>query len=171
MTFRFTEKVRRRLGIPPSALAAVPSTVEATEWHGNVLTLARRPVYLVTHSLSLFSVLIPAAGASAPATLARAIRLHVREALAREGIAPEASARILDDAPDQFCKATDRGVLGSMNDFANMAAWEAHDHNSADLRLLQHTADQQINEAPMSRLGMGSPRAVLRLLLHPRGSS
>src|SRR5262249_22969651 len=135
----------------------------------NLLTLARRPAYLVTHSLSLFSVLFLAAGASTPATLAEAIRRHVREALAREGIAPDAAGRILDEGPDLFCKATDRGLLGSMNDFAQMADWAAYDHDSADPKLLRQTADQQMNDAPMGRLGMDSPRQVLDALLRPRG--
>ena len=171
MRFRCTEKVRRRLHLPPSTLAEVPAAVEATEWHCHLLTLARRPAYLVTHSLSLFSVLFVAAGASTPATLADAIRRHVREALAREGIAPQSAARILDEGPDQFCKATDRSILGSMNDFANAADWAAYDHQSAAPELLQRTADEQMNEAPMSRLGMESPRAVLRMLLQPRGAA
>jgi len=146
-------------------LAEVPATVEATEWHCNILTLARRPAYLVTHSLSLFSVLFLAAGASTSATLADSIRRHVRQALARERIEPHAAARIVDDGRDQFCKARDRGVLGSMNDFANAADWAAYDHQSADPQLLQQTADEQMNASPMSRLGMESPRAVLRALL------
>ena len=171
MTFRCTEKVRRRLHLLPSALASAPPTVDATEWHCNLLTLARRPVYLVTHSLSLFSVLCLAAGASRPATMADAIRRQVRRALAREGVSPHAAGRILDEGPDQFCRATDRGVLGSMNDFANMADWETYDHRSANPAFLERTADRQMNEAPMSRLGMESPRVVLRALLQSRGTA
>jgi hypothetical protein len=79
--------------------------------------------------------------------------------------------RILDDGPDQFCKAGDRGVLGSMNDFANMADWAARDHASADVVLLQRTADEQMNSAPMSLLGMESPREVLHALVSPRGNA
>jgi uncharacterized protein DUF6933 len=171
VTFRCTEKVRRRLRLSPAALADVPEMVEAAEWHCNVLTLARRPAYLVTHSLSLFSVLFLAAGASTPETLAEAIRGHVRRALTREGIALDAARRILDEGPDHFCKATDRGVLGSMTDFALMADSAAYEENSADPDLLVHTADSQLNESPMSRLGMDSPRSVLRALLQPRGTA
>ena len=145
--------------------------VEGAEWHCNLLTLARRPAYLVTHSLSLFSVLFLAAGASTPETLADAIRRHVRKALTREGIALDAARRILNEGPDHFCKATDRGVLGSMNDFANMADWAAYEESSADPDFLAHTADKQMNESPMSRLGMDSPRRVLRALLQPRGTA
>jgi hypothetical protein len=79
--------------------------------------------------------------------------------------------RVLDEGPDEFCKATDRGVLGSMNDFAFMAHWAAEDHQSADPALLAHTADEQMNAAPMSRLGRDSPVDVLRLLLQPRGNA
>jgi len=171
MTFRCTEKVRKRLRLTPALLSPVPDDVIATEWHCHVLTLARRPAFLVTHSLSLFTVLFPAAGASSPVALAAAMGGHVREALGRHGYSPEDAWRILDEGPDQFSKATDRGVLGSMNDFANMAHWAAHDHQSADPALLAWTADEQMNRAPMSRLGMESPQHVLRQLLRPRGTA
>jgi hypothetical protein len=61
-------------------------------------------------------------------------------------------------------------VLGSTNDFANAPDWAAYDHQSADPELIERTADEQMNEAPMSGLRMESPREVLRLLLHPRGA-
>jgi hypothetical protein len=169
VTFRCTGKVQRRLRLTPARLAPPPATPDATEWHCNVLTLARRPSYLVTHSLSLFTVLFPAAGAASPVALAAAVRQQIREALARNGYRPAEAARILDAGPDQFCKATDRSVLGSMNDFANMADWAAHDHQSADPALLALTADEQMNGAPMSMLGMDSPLDVLHLLLRPQG--
>ena len=171
MTFRCTEKVRKRVGVGPALLAPPPDLVAANEWYCNVLTLARRPVYMVTHALSLFTLLFPAAGASTPAALAAAVRVQVRAALARQGFAPEAAGRILDEGPDQFCKTTDRGVLGSMNDFARMADWTAYDHQSADPDLLAMTADEHMNPAPMTVLGMESPRDVLRLLLEPRGQA
>jgi hypothetical protein len=41
-----------------------------------------------------------------------------------------------------------------MNDFANAADWAAYDHASADPDRLQRTVDEQMNESPMSHLGM-----------------
>jgi uncharacterized protein DUF6933 len=169
--FRCTEKVRKRLRLAPSLLAEVPGAAAATEWHCNLLHLARRPAYLVTHSLSLFTALFPAAGISSPADLADAVRRHAREALGRHGFAPEAIRRVVDEGPDEFCKNTDRRVLGSMNDFAQLADWSAYQHQSADAALLAWAAEQQMNPAPMGLLGMKAPRDVMRLLLEPRGTA
>jgi hypothetical protein len=172
LTLRCTEKVRKRLHLGPALLTATPAAiVAAADWHCHVLTLARRPTFMVTHSLSLFTVLFPAAGAASPAGLAAAVRHHVRDALARHGYPPGAAGRILDDEEAHFSRATDRSVLGSMNDFADMAFWAVHEHGSADPALLAATADEQMNRAPMSRLGMGRPREVLRLLLQSQGNA
>jgi hypothetical protein len=171
VTFRCTRKVRDRVRLAPDLPSSTSDVVEATEWYCDLLMLGRRPAYLVTHAPSLFTVLFPAAGASSPGSLGVAVRQHVREALARAGYPPGAAGRVLDEGPDLFCKTADRGVLGSMNDFAGMASWAVQDNGSADPALLAMTADEQMNEAPMSRLGMESPRNVLRLLLEPRASA
>jgi hypothetical protein len=171
VTFRCTQKVRDRLKLNDRALAPVPAEVEATDWYCHLLVLQRRPVYMVTHALSLFTVLFPAAGAAVPAAFAAAARREIRAGLIRTGYPQESETRVLDEAADRFCKATDRRVLGSMNDFSNLSLFTTHDAQSVQPWVLDDAVDRQINPSPMSFLGMESPRDVMRLLLQPRGNA
>src|SRR5260221_6203959 len=60
VVFRLTSKARSKLRLADSELASPGPEVAAAEWYCNVITLARRPFFLVAHSLSLFGVLVPA---------------------------------------------------------------------------------------------------------------
>jgi hypothetical protein len=76
-----------------------------------------------------------------------------------------------------FAPATDRSVLGSLNDFARMAAAQAQFDGglrACDLAAINH----QLNRTPMSRLKMASPIETTRRVLengdvsaHENGSS
>ncbi len=164
MTFRCTSKARKKLRLAVADLADAPSSTAATEWHCNVVTLGRRPFFLFAHSLSLFGFLVPAAGNSAFESFGDMFRGHANEVLQIEGMHGDTAGKILDDGPDRFCRAADRGVLGSMVDFANMCRFLIDDEGHVDPIVL-HRAHELINESPMSRLNMESPRRALRTLL------
>jgi hypothetical protein len=166
VTFHCTSKAQGRLGLGPVHLAP-PEAPTATDWYCNLLTLGRRPVFLVAHALSLFAVLVPAAGSSSPGAYGDAFREQARELLAAEGYRPDHVRKVIDDGPDVFCRASDRRILGSMVDLAHLSGFVVADEGSLDLR----RCHDQIHEAPMSLLGMESPRQVLRSLLAARGSA
>jgi hypothetical protein len=170
MNFRCTKKAQVRLRLTPSGLAPVPDTVSMVDWHCNVVTLGKRPLFLFAHSQSLYAFFVAAAGNSPLDAFGRAFRDQLAAALVREGIAASLSERLMDDGPDTICRATDRRVLGTMNDHVNMSRFSVEDAGGLDDRVLAKIHDD-INESPMSILGMESPRRVFHALLSRRGAA
>jgi hypothetical protein len=170
MNFRCTRKAQVRLRVAPSGLAPVSNTVSTADWHCNVVTLGKRPFFLFAHSQSLYAFLVAAAGNSSLDAFGRAFRAHLATALAREGIAASMGEKLADEGPDTICRATDRRVLGTMNDHLNMSRYFVEDAGGLDDRVLAKIHDD-INESPMSILGMESPRRVLHALLSRRVSN
>jgi hypothetical protein len=166
VTFHCTSKAQERLRLGPVQLARTEAPT-ATDWYCNLITLGRRPVFLFAHTLSLFAVLVPAAGSSSPGALGDAFREQARELLASEGYRPDHVRKVIDDGPDFFGRASDRRILGSMVDLAHLSAFVVADEGSLDLRRCY----DQIHVAPMSLLGMESPRQVLKNLLVARGDA
>lgn len=167
MIFRCTRKVQARLHLPPRELDPSPSFPLATDWHCNVLTLARRPYFHFAHTLTLFGFFLPAAGSSARESCGAAFRACAQEILTAEGFSPAQIRKVIDDGPDTFCAATDLRVLASMADFARMTRYSVEQEGRVNLQRI----DGQTNEAPMGLLGMDSPRQSLHSLLTPRGSA
>jgi hypothetical protein len=163
MIFRCTGKAQRALRLRASDLVPPPSVPSNTEWHCNVITLARRPFFLFAHTLSLFGVLVAAAGHSRRTAFAEAFRHSAVALLGHEALGIGVR-RVLDDGPDLFAKATDRRVLGSMVDFSNMSKWVVEDEGSVNPDVILR-ATELINKSPMSILDMESPREALHSLL------
>jgi hypothetical protein len=171
MNFRCTKKAQERLRLTPSKLAPVPEAVTITDWHCNVVTLGRRPYFLFAHSLSLYAFYVPVAGNTALDAFGRAFREQLKAALGFERIPVEGGlAKLTDEGPDSLCPASDRRILGTMVDHANMSWFVVDDAGGVDDRVLVKILDH-INESPMSILDGHSPRYVLRAILTPGGSA
>lgn len=162
--FRCTTKARKRLRVSSSDLVETPSHSPGSDWHCNVVTLARRPFFLLAHSTSLFGILLPAAGHSTRESFGEGFRRHALGVLQGEGLNVVVIRGILDHGPDHFAKATDRRVLGSMIEFANMSHVVIEDEGGIDSAAIAQV-HKLINESPMSLLRMESPRQALRRLL------
>jgi hypothetical protein len=169
MTFRCTAKAQKWLKLGPKALAPVPSSVVSTEWHCTLATFDRRPFFLFTHSLSLYSFFAPATPNLTTATIGAECRRRAFDWLHAEGIRGEAMAKVLDDGPDVFCKASDRGVLGSMVDFIRLSEYTAEQGDIQSIFLLK--TYEEMAQVPMSRLGGDSPRWMIKMLLEPKGAA
>src|SRR5262245_57331606 len=89
------------------------------EWYGHVIIVRRRQFLLFTHGPSLFSFWTPAAG-STRSNFAPMFRRQAADVLRDYGFAARDSAKMIDDGPDVFTTAADRGVIGSMVDFGKM---------------------------------------------------
>ena len=165
MIFRCTKKAQGKLRLAPSDLALTPTTHSLAEWYCNVVTLARRPLFLCTHARSLYAFYLPVAGNSSIESFGLAFRESMTAVLAREGIPAETSRKLLDDGPDQFTKTMDRGVVGTMLDHLNMSYYHVDDAGKLDDQVLDQIHDN-INCSPMSVIGMERPRDALRVLLN-----
>jgi hypothetical protein len=170
MNFRCTKNAQQRLRLTPSGLASAPTEVFATDWHCNVVTLGKRPFFLFAHTLSLYAFFVAVAGNSNREVFGRAFREHLAQALVREGLAASAGRKLMDDGPDSICKATDRRVIGTMVDHAHMSHFAVEDFGRVDEHVLAKI-HENINESPMSILGMDSPRRVLQMLLLSGGAA
>ena len=170
MNFSCTKKAQVRLRLRPAELAPVSETVSATDWHCNVVTLGKRPLFLFAHTRSLYAFFVPAAGNSRLDAFGRAFRDQLAAVLVREGISASLGARLMDDGPDTICRAIDRRVLGTMNDHVTMSRFFVEDAGGLDDSVFAKIHDD-INESPMSILGMKSPRRVLHALLSRRGTA
>ena len=167
MTFRCSSKVRRKLGLRPRDLAPAPLVPVGTDWHCNVVTLLRRPFFLFAHTQSLFAFVAPTAGASRPELFGTMFREQALWSLGEEGITLSAARAIVDDSPDVFCKASDRRVIGTMVDHANMSRFVVEEEEATSARVLIMVR-KHINSSPMSILAMDNPREAVKALLIDR---
>ncbi len=135
------------------------------EWYCNCLVLRRRPFFLVTHAQTLFSFWMPVAGHANQPAFSEAMRKHARQALAEVGVDESMAAKVLDSGPDLFARTSDRGVLGSMVDFAHMSKAVVADRGGLAHDSL-HQMNRLMNRSPMSKLGMQAPdQEILRVVL------
>lgn len=162
MIIRCTARAQRRLGLRPADLAdGVSADAGLAEWYCNVVILERRPVFLLTHAETLFAFFMFAAGKSKHEVFWQEVRAHARAALSDMGVDPAVAELVLGRGPDVFAKTKDRGVLGSMVDYAKMA--EIIVWNSGGLErtgLIDLT--RHMNRTPMSRIGMLTPEDMIR---------
>jgi hypothetical protein len=136
MIFRATMKVSSKLRITYTAVA--DSHPSMLEWYCNLITVRRRQFFLFTHGSSLFSFWAPVAGATRD-SFGQVFRQHAIDTLRDYGFSSADTAKVMDDGPDTFAKPADRGVTGSMVDYAKM---------------LRHAVDY---DGSLERLG---PRAI-----------
>lgn len=161
MIFRATQKVSSKLRVTRTAIAdSRPSMVE---WYCNLITVRRRQFFLFTHASSLFSFWVPAAGSSR-AGFGQVFRRYATDTLRDYGFSDAETAKVIDDGPDAFAKATDRGVIGSMVDYGKMLR-HAVDYEGGLEHLGPRTMNDIANDSPMRRIGMESPAEYLRQVL------
>jgi hypothetical protein len=161
--FRMTKRVRDWLKVSDLILLSYSDvqTGSNKEWYCNLLLIHRRKCLLFAHSASLFSFLVPGVRQADVRNFGDLFRSHAASALAAEGIARSQIGYLLDAGPDQITKADNRSVLGSMNDLARMCKYYADDVGSFE-RLNIDKINREMNEAPMSYIGMESATRMLK---------
>ncbi len=161
MTFRLTHRASKKLRIRCEQLEQ--SHASRLEWYCNLVTVQRRQFFLFTHAATLFSLGAPAAGWNRTDFSPR-FRHHVMDTLRDYGFADGDIARIVDDEPDIFATSADRGVLGSMVDYAKMLQYTA-DYVGGLAHMSTRSMNDIANECPMGRIGMEMPVRSLRQFL------
>lgn len=161
MIFRATQNVSSKLRI--TCITIADSQLSIVEWYCNLIVVRRRQFFLFTHASSLFSFWAPAAGSTRD-RFGQVFRQHATDTLIDYGFSRADTAKLIDDGPDAFAKATDRGVIGSMVDFAKMLR-HAVDCQGGLERLGRRAMNDIANDSPMRRIGMESPAEYLRQVL------
>jgi hypothetical protein len=167
MIFRLTQKASTKLGTETTSLASGhPSLLE---WYCNLVVAQRRQFFLLTQSATLFSFWMPARGLKRT-EFGETFRSEARMALRDYGIRDDDIARIIDDGPDVFGKAADRGVIGSMVDYAKMLQYMVDERGGLE-NLDPREMNNIANECPMSKIGMEQPAHYLREILRSAGTA
>jgi hypothetical protein len=122
VTLRCTRSVRDRLHLPRQTVSeAAPSTGQLGDWYVHLVHFGRPEFAIATSERSLLTVLFPARALRT--TLASNLRGAVGSLLESLGVSGEALAReIAAMEPVTFGRATNRRVLGSMNELAFQAS-------------------------------------------------
>jgi hypothetical protein len=168
MLFKCTQKVRTALRVTDRDLvvAAGDASDELRSWYCNLFYLDRRKCLLFTHATTLFSFVMPRVGRTELHGFGQAFRSHAREALLAEGITGAQVVGLLDDGPDQYGKADNRSVLGSMNDHVRTSKFYVAYEGGYD-QLDIGELNWRLNYAPMGYLGMENAGDTLKRVLAP----
>jgi len=166
MIFRLTQKLAKKVKLPK--LQAVPSGQNPfIDWTAHLFTAERAQYIIVTNTVSLYSLIMYSRGITDDNELIQRTLGFMREYMAEEGceflyrrlIAP-------NSAIVSFAKATNRHVIGSMNELILEARLYLTERQLSTFETSQH-----INETPMSYLDYNSPKEAFRLLRIPEGKS
>ncbi len=159
MILRLTQKTALRLKQRRADLADIDVDDPMREWYVNVVVADRIPLLLFTHAASLFSFWTRAAGVTSGPALSARFRDEGRDVLAEYGFPDRHVDLLLGQPPDILALTVDKGVLGSMVDYAAMLRWHVAGHAGL-AGLSRRRLNDIANECPMSRIG-GKPRAWL----------
>jgi hypothetical protein len=170
VTLRCTRLFRDRLNLPRQSVHGPPlSTGRLGDWYVHLVRFGRLEFAIATSERSLLTVLFPAR--ELRTALASNMRSSVRSLLEAIGALSEGVAdEIATMESVSFGRATNRRVLGSMNELAFHAS--VHFANGDDLL----TISRRLSDTPMSAIGekprgYGYPAEVARELLSHRSGS
>jgi hypothetical protein len=162
IALRCTQKVRDRLRLPAVLPNLSPPTNALGDWCVHLIQIGRQQIVMATSERSLLTVTFPAR--ELRQTLVPNLQSGERQLL----VALEVSDRIVSRELEamqttSFARATNRRVLGSMNDFAyQLGFYMERTGDALELAL-------RLSDTPMSAIGTKSnlevPRAVACQLL------
>ncbi len=159
---RCTQRVRKRLRLPEQLPEAPASTGALGDWYVHLVRFGRSEFAIVTSERCLLTMLLPAR--ELRTSLVPNLHVSLRSLLERLDVPEQQVGRELDAMqPVSFARATNRRVLGSMNDLAFQASHHlAHGGDLATLaERLAHTPMSAIGEAPGH---LGFPDMLARAL-------
>ena len=166
ITLRCTQVVRRRLQLARELPETPPATTALGDWYVNLIRFGRQQIIMATSERSLLTVFVSAR--QLRELLLPSLQAVVLEVLIQLGVpVADAQAEVQAMDPASFGVATNRRVLGSMNQLVFDASW-ATERISDPVALALHLAD-----TPMSALGAkkgahGWPDKVTRQLMELR---
>lgn len=159
MIFRLTHKMAKKVGLPP--LQAMPLDKNPfIDWTAHLFRAERVQYIIVTNTASLYSLVMHGRGITDDNEFIQKTLSYIREFMTDDGcefiyrrlIAPH-TARV------SFSKATNRRVIGSMNELI----FESKLYLS-ERQLSPFETSRQVNETLMSYLGYNSPKEAFRQL-------
>jgi hypothetical protein len=159
-----TQKAMTKLRLPAALIVTVVDSYPMSEWYCNVVTVQRKPFFLLTQATTLFSFWLPAAGVK-QANFSRKFRDWASETLADYGFSVSEVEVILKEDPDVFAKSLDRSVTGSMVDYAKLLLYTV-EYCGGLANISLREMNDIANNCPMRKIGMKRPVEYLREQLH-----
>jgi len=164
LIFRITQKLAKKIKADPVP-AMPPHDNPFLDWTANLFMVSRWQCILLTNSCSLYSVVFAGKGVSSEKTFVEASTKALYEYMVLDGCENIFNAHIASHAGTAtFCKASDRRVLGSINDFAL--------HTRVyllEMGLPGPLVNARLNDMPMSMLERTYPKkALLALVSQPK---
>src|SRR6202790_2274081 len=157
-----TKIIRNRLGLPAQLLAPVQPSTRLGNWYVHPARFGHQQIVLATSKRSLLTVLLPAR------QLRGSIEINFQAAVAEllaalQLPAPIVSRELAAARPISFAAASNRRVIGSMNEYVwQLGSYLTRTGDPLELSL-------QLNNTPMSAVGSkssyGFPDEVARDLL------
>jgi hypothetical protein len=162
LTLRCTQRVRKRLRLSEQLPEGPASGGALGDWYVHLVRFGRSEFAIATSERCLLAMLLPAR--ELRTSLVPNLYASLRSLLGRLGVPEDQVSRELAAMrPVSFARATNRRVLGSMNDFAFQAR-----HYLARGDDLVTIADR-LAHTPMSAIGegghLGFPDMLARALL------
>lgn len=159
MIFRLTQKLAKKIGWHPLPGLA-PGQNPFIDWTAHLFRVERTQYIIVTNTASLYSLVDYGRGITDSNEFIQRTLSYMSELMTNDGyefiyrrlIAPH-TARI------SFSKATDRHVLGSMNELIFQA-----EYYLTERQMSPFDVSIEINESPMSHLGYNSTKDAFRHL-------
>jgi hypothetical protein len=159
MIFRLTQKLAKKVGLHPLP-GLPPQENPFIDWTAHLFRVEGVQYIIVTNTAALYSLVMFGRGITDDNEFIQRTLSFMSELMAKDGceffyrrlIAPH-TTRI------SFSKATDRHVLGSMNDLTFQA-----DYYITERQMSPFDVSIEINESPMSYLGYNHPKDAFRQL-------
>ncbi len=121
-----TQKLLKEVG--QEYKEAIIPTVPLGCWHANLLILDRRKCALFTNDLTRYSFLVPGLKKPDFKMLDEVFRQNLFRCLRIDNFSQEEIEKVLEEIHEVvFTRSSDRSVLGTMNDMANIIKWRVQD--------------------------------------------
>ncbi|NIP24772.1 MAG: hypothetical protein GWN67_25520 [Phycisphaerae bacterium] len=159
MIFRLTQKLAKKVKLPK--LPALPSGQNPfVDWTAHLFRAERAQYIIVTNTASLYSLIMHGRGITDDNEIVQRTMEFMREYMVDDGC-EFLYLRLIDPHSGivSFAKATNRHVIGSMNELILQARFFM-----TERRLSVFETSQYINETPMTYLDYNNPKEAFRLL-------
>ncbi|SHJ63227.1 hypothetical protein SAMN02745165_02820 [Malonomonas rubra DSM 5091] len=124
-------------------------------WHANLLLLDRRKCALFTNDLTRYSFLAPGLKKPDIKNLEEVFRQKLFRSMRLDGFGQQEIERALEEVQEvAFTRTSDRSVLGTMNDMANIIKWAVYDAGGL-LNVDIDEMNSKLNRMPIKPLDYG----------------
>lgn len=159
MLFRLSKATADKLKVP--LLPNIVPDINHDEWHAHTFRAGRLQFILVTHTSTLYSVLLRGAQISTPGQFVNNFQKILEMVLNQICITEAYTRYAKTKQPDViFARTVDRRIIGSVNEKVHMVKFYLADNI---LDLIQISA--RLNEVPMGMYNYASPVKKIKELL------